>query len=80
MEPTGFLSSSVSVTFSSISLEFGLSIRIAEQAVGFDRQGDYAKAVSLYSVCSTLLSAELNVQRVGTVHMNRRGIVAVVRR
>ena len=54
--------------------------KIAEQAVGFDRQGDYAKAVSLYSVCSTLLSAELNVQRVGAVHMNRRGTVAVVRR
>ena len=35
--------------------------RIAEQAVEFDRRGDYAKAVSLYSVCSTLISAEVNV-------------------
>ncbi|KAK8816307.1 hypothetical protein AV274_5409 [Blastocystis sp. ATCC 50177/Nand II] len=34
--------------------------KIAEQAVKFDRRGDYAKAVSLYSVCSTLISAEVN--------------------
>lgn len=36
-------------------------IRIAKEAVEFDKKKEYTKALTLYSVCTTLLSSEINV-------------------
>lgn len=44
--------------------------RIAKQAVIFDEQKEYGKALTLYSVCSTLLTSEINVLK--SVLLKRR--------
>lgn len=49
--------------------------RIAKQAVIFDEKKEYGKALTLYSVCSTLLTSEINVME--KVFLNaRHGILA----
>ena len=52
--------------------------RIAKEAVEFDKQGDYTKALTLYSVCTTLLSSEITVSLFYNHFINRHGIVVVM--
>lgn len=67
----------------SISLRFHFSwwllTSIAKEAVELDEKGEYSKALTLYSVCTTLITSEINVYLQCIKLLYRHGILAVMK-